>query len=283
MAELEGIVSDRSVKKLRVFGANKSKFYDGMNLDEIEEETLVGSGGQADLKDNLNPFRLEYQIEIEEFKSQVNDLKSQNSEKSEKIGILETELKDSQKMIKDLQTKREHAISEIQALREKYGETPLNNMPHFYDGKKPDPGPQSGDCVLYEGKNLRNQNSKPKPDKHSRKNSSNSQNQQYFDANSQGNQALEFVASSVINTTNLGLGSGPVKHIYVINPEKLNVFCKGLFKELKAAYIGFVTFSTSNKADTMVEVEKRLNLCMQKVRDFECYVEDKFTHLNIHK
>lgn len=265
-----------------------------VECSEIEEETLVGSGGQTDRKDNvINSTRLEQQIEIEELKNQLNELKSENSEKSKKMGLLETELETLQKMVKDLQVKREHAIHEIKSLQRKYGDqTPMTDASNFFN-KKTEPSQPTADHVLYQGNNLvLKRNSLAKSELHSKNLAQNFQKHQTMNTQI-GRQSLQIGKSNmmnngVYNTTNIGLPPGPVNHIYVINPEKLNVFCKGLFKELKIAYIAFVSFDHPKDSDNMVNnVEKGLNICMQQVKDFEsyvdeeCYVDDKLTHLNI--
>ena len=83
-----------------------------------------------------------------------------------------------------------------------------------------------------------------------------------------------------IITTNIGI-NGPVNHIFVINPKKLDNFCKNLLKELREAYNKFVVYIGSGNEEDIAKVERGLNISLQLVVDFENYVDDKLIHLNL--
>lgn len=159
--------------------------------------------------------------------------------------MLESEVEILENKYRDLNKKRENALQEIKNLKDKQNfSSPTSTAKNF---------------LLSEGisPNLLRRNSTEKKDR--QKQNKGWETQRY---------APE-------------IEKNPKHHIYVINPQKLDTFCKTLAKKLKAGYKDFVIFGTSKHMNDMVEVERGLNTCLQMVQDFENYVNDKLTALNI--
>lgn len=109
-------------------------------LDDYQhDKTIISSGGQEDLKDTMNTLIIEYSIQVEDYKSRITDLESNNKIKEENLTKLETDYTACQKVIKDLETKRKYALQEISKLRNRLGldkNEILNDGMHLNKSKK---------------------------------------------------------------------------------------------------------------------------------------------------
>jgi hypothetical protein len=105
---------------------------------------LAGSGGQEDLKDTMNSLIIEYSIQIEDFKLRVMELEESNFHKNEHLEKLDQTNSDCQRLIRDYETKRKNALTEISNLRDRLGldrNSILNQGKHspFIRSKNPNP------------------------------------------------------------------------------------------------------------------------------------------------
>lgn len=242
-------------------------------------DKLISSGGQGDPSDDFNALKLDYQIKLEELKSKLQDIETQLREKDEVVETQERQMQLYEKKLKDLQIKRENAINEINNLKSLSASGSQFSTAQKVAKREPE---VSGSPTKKLGKN-----SYEKPPVRDVKQFG-IQSMVFLEGKDKGHSEVQssFDFSNGmpkgVSTTNLGVGQGQdINYIFVINPEKLEVFTKDVATELKSAYCEFLDYATSGKQDGMLAVEKQLNRSLQLVRDFENYVDDKMEHLNL--
>lgn len=291
LEEMEKLVSKYKIDEFSHSDELGKKRSDSIVKDNDDYNVLTDQkGGQVDDRTNCDSKRLELQIELEELKAQKQDLESTLKDKNEKNVYLENEIGIYQKKVKELQTKRENALSEIKFLKTQNSFTKSDSMYENSDNNTP-----------YKGSMLLASSSK-KIERSSRKIERSTSNKKsvekgseidvYYDSPSKKNsvdldRSIEYDSKkgtlSFVKKANTAKKNEENSHqfIYIINPDKLKVFTKDLDLELRTVYHNFLNYSTSNNVGDMVVVERQLNNSMQIVRDFSIYVDDKLEHLNL--